>query len=218
MITPGELAESILAEIDEFLQSARANLAAHEAAVKHYAEMVRALQSAQPPQYAPVKYHSQWDADATKYRNDCGPACLRMILDYKGVDVTTDELAMACGMSPDKAYTTGPDIERVASQYGVTMHAVAYQDFNYFIQRTPCVVLVHYGSIPITERQDPYEGGHFLVLLSVGNGSAFYHDPDWQRERRDEGAFRQLDLSTFKKAMDDCYIDGNPSGYGVVLA
>jgi hypothetical protein len=215
-LTPGEIADSLVAAFSEHKTAVLQELAEEESEILHAANMVRALSPQESTQYKPVVYHSQWDSDAAKFRSDCGPACLHMLLEYHGVkNLTTDELATACGMSPANPYTTGPGLVEVARRYGVAMRAVEYQAIDYFAQRTPCIVLVHYGDIP--NRQDMnYTGGHFVVMISAGPEGVFYHDPDWQFPRRDEGAFRRLGVEIFKRAIDNCALDDNPSGYGVV--
>ena len=48
----------------------------------------------------------------------CGPATLHMILDYYGITVTEDELAVLCNHSYQIGCTNS-DMERVLKQYGL---------------------------------------------------------------------------------------------------
>ena len=44
-----------------------------------------------------IPYKSQSDSDARDYRNDCGPACVAMILNGVGVNVSTNAVYRRTG-------------------------------------------------------------------------------------------------------------------------
>ena len=48
-----------------------------------------------------ITYKSQYDPDAAASRNDCGPACLAMLVNALGVTATTDAVFHRTGAPPE---------------------------------------------------------------------------------------------------------------------
>ena len=191
----------------------------HLADLRKYADMIDALAKPTivPPELPAVPYRSQWDDDAKYIKSDCGPAALAMLLEFRGIVATIDEISIACGMNAGKRYTTAGDLARVSKSFDLELVAVSDWTLEQFAAQTPCIILIHYSAFK--DRQDVnYTGGHWLVLLGVRGNEAIFHDPDWKAPRRDEGAARRVDTIIFAMGMHDCIQDGNRSGTGLVMA
>lgn len=207
MTTAQEIADLLRAEEQE-----------RSRAISKIVEMIEALD--RPPFISTlpnVLYRSQWDADAQYAKSDCGPACVAMLLGFRGITVAIDGISKSCGLGPNKKYTSAADLVKVSAGLGLELVAVSGWTLEQFAKLAPAIVLVHYADFK--DRQDQgYTNGHWVVLLGIVGNDAIYHDPDWYPPRRDEGAQRQVDIITFALAMRNCALDGNRAGTGLVMA
>jgi len=180
--------------------------------------MIEAMDKRLPaPEFPFVAYRSQWDADAMAVKSDCGPACVAMLLGYRGISVLIDDICKYLGMGPSKKYTSAADLQRAAKNSGLALEIVSGWHLEQFVEHAPSIMLVHYGTIP--DRMDEkYIGGHWIVLLGVHGNNAIYHDPDWWGPSRELGASRTVDTIRLALAMRDCMLDGNQQGLGLVIA
>ena len=95
-----------------------------------------------------VPYKSQSDSDASDFRNDCGPACVAMILNGLGLNVSTNTVYRKTGAKANE-YVSVSQMMNAAASYGI--------DFDYFypwnlddLMRSimggrAFIPLVHYG-------------------------------------------------------------------------
>jgi ABC-type bacteriocin/lantibiotic exporter with double-glycine peptidase domain len=182
-------------------------------------DIVSELEAIETPSVSvQVPYVSQWGAGAGTYQSDCGPACVEMLREYKGLPrVDVDKISLAAGMTPTTPGTTGPQLIQAALQFGPFLKFVRGWTLELFASRLPCIVLVHYGSIP-TRRDDGYVKGHWVVVTGVSPDMVTFHDPDWWRPRIDDGQYKLLQRDKFEKAIADCSLDGNTPGQGLILA
>lgn len=65
-----------------------------------------------------IPYKSQFDTDASQFRNDCGPACLAMILNAFGTDATTNAVFRRSGADAEN-YVSVSQLMRAGESYGV---------------------------------------------------------------------------------------------------
>lgn len=125
----------------------------------------------------------------------CGPACLRMLLAYFGIDISEEELEKACGTT--ELGTTPTQISTGASKSG--MDAMATKNANLenlkrsLEEGSPIIVLIDpsyiYGGIA--------GFGHFIVVVGIEGDKMIYHDPDPDIS---EGEFRRCEVEKFIKA------------------
>jgi hypothetical protein len=184
--------------------------------IRKIADMVEAMGHVGVPDLPKMRFRSQWDDDAYLFKSDCGPACLAMLLEWRGVLISINDISLECGLSENKKYTVPADLIYSAKKHGLELDAVRGWTLEQFAARCPAIVLVHYGTF--MDRQDQkYTGGHWLLLLGVYENQAIYHDPNWNAPRRNEGAARSADIVRFALAMHDCVMDGNSAGLGLVI-
>lgn len=135
-----------------------------------------------------VPYRSQEDPDAGRYRNDCGAACVGMLLDWQGVHLTTNALAAQTTLAQHDDGLTCWQLAALLNKNGVparvrTLHLA---DLRAELDAgRPVILLVWYGHIP--NRQATFSGGHFFVVVGYDEDSFYVNDPDWWGARRNEG-------------------------------
>jgi len=202
-------------QISEML---RAEEQEHSEAIHKIMEMVEALDKPPVVSALPnVLYRSQHDPDAQYHKSDCGPAALAMLLGFRGITTTIDEISQACGMGAAKKYTTAADLVKASKGLGLELMAVSGWTLEQFAAQAPAIVLVHYAEFK--DRQDQaYTNGHWVVLLGVVGNDVVFNDPNYKAPRRNEGKECHVDVITFALAMRNCAADGNRAGTGLVMA
>lgn len=158
-----------------------------------------------------VPYYSQEVSGALWGANDCGPACVRMVLgwDYlrqgktDPTNITVDTVTKASGIGP-RGFSTPATLERVGRKYGLTMEIVTKTATVTRIKSElsagyPVVCLLIYGRI--TGNQSKFTGGHFMVAVGYDTNNILMHDPLWSGTRVQEGAFRLIPNAQLEAAM-----------------
>src|SRR4030067_251196 len=120
MATPQELAKSLQVESDNL----KARLDDSLLTIRAIADKIETLDM--PSVSVIVPYHSQWENGAGAFRTDCGPACVRMLLDYKQCAPlpTVDRISSAAGMTALSTGTTGPKLVQAGKQFGLSLEFV----------------------------------------------------------------------------------------------
>lgn len=166
-----------------------------------------------------IPYKSQYDDDASEYRNDCGPACVAMILNGLGIHVTTNTVFRRSGADRN-AYVSVTQMIRAAATYDV--------DFDYFYpwsmdqlkhaisQGMAPICLVHYGAWRNSGlTQSSFKGPHFVVVVGFDEEFIYVNDPLWWGTRRYEGEHRKLTHKQFEGAWSTASYDGNRNYSGI---
>jgi len=189
MITAGELAKQLRAEIER-----------STAALRHIADMIEALDAASPSVMIDVPYRSQHDMDAQLSRADCGPACIAMLLEWRGVTVTVDSITRRTSMGP----TNAGQLMAVAAYHGLKLQRFNNMEMADLEQSVradkPLVALVKYGDLGSSRQDLNYPGLHWLVVVGFDAGNVFVHDPDYWGDRRAEGHARPISRVVFDAA------------------
>lgn len=157
-----------------------------------------------------VPYKSQWDDDAGKTNNDCGPACVAMVLNYYGENLTTNEVFDRTGA--DKGLITVSELRKAIYYFKYTSNYLkncSEEDLKSYIDKDiPPIVLVHYGDL--TSRQDKkYTGGHFVLVVGYRSDGFFVNDPDFRGDIRYQGDHHFYTKDEFMKAWGNCSQDKN---------
>jgi hypothetical protein len=170
-----------------------------------------------------IPYKSQYDPDADEFRNDCGPACLAMVLSAFGVNASTDAVSRKTGAEPNRFISIG-QLMRAAQSYGIM--------FDYFYGWTvarlaevvqagqPVIALVHYGAWsqlnPGISTQSAFEGPHFVVVVGADEDHIYVNDPLWKESRRSQGYRKAWTRDQFAAAWGSNDLDGNRDFSGIV--
>ncbi len=166
-----------------------------------------------------IPYKSQYDADANDFRNDCGPACVAMILNALGRNVTTNTVYRKTGAAAN-GYVSVGQMMRAARAYNV--------EFTYFYPWTlndlmrsldsgkAVIPLVHYGAWSnLGKTQSSFKGPHFVVVVGYDEEYIYVNDPLWQKTRRNEGEHKRWTHKEFLKAWATASYDGNRNYSGI---
>lgn len=162
-----------------------------------------------------VTYKSQNDPDALEKNNDCGPACVAMLLSTQGQDVRTDDVYAASGVAADQPLRFS-QVEAAAAHYGVRLTSrwnLDLQDIrNAIDEGAPVIALVKYEYLPDRQGQAT-TGGHFVLVVGYDDDASeiVVNDPYYWGELRSKGDHHHYDYATWEQAWGRCSEDGNPN-------
>jgi ABC-type bacteriocin/lantibiotic exporter with double-glycine peptidase domain len=119
----------------------------------------------------------------------CGPASLKMVLDFFGIEKTEEELARMAGYLPGKG-TKSEGLVRTAQELGLKAFQKDFSEINdlkeYAVNKnTP--VIVDWFSV---------DGGHYSVITGVDEKNIYMQDPE-------SIELKTLDIETFKAVWFD---------------
>lgn len=166
-----------------------------------------------------IPYKSQYDADANQYRNDCGPACVAMILNGLGKSVTTNIVFRRSGAEAN-GYVSVSQMIRAAQTYKVTFkyyYPWTLNDLKLAVKAgTAPITLVHYGAwSSLGKTQNKFTGPHFVVVVGYDDKHIYVNDPLWKDPRRYEGERIAWTNEEFMAAWGTASKDGNRNYSGI---
>lgn len=134
----------------------------------------------------------------TLHSGYCGPASLKMVFSYYGVEKTEEELAILCGRSSilgvnDKA------LKRVAKSFGfdaeIQNHST-YKDIQRWLNRGVPVIVDWFsrGRTDYAEGETP--DGHYSVVVGLDSDNIYLQDPE-------TGHMRVIDRNDFMRVWFD---------------
>lgn len=104
----------------------------------------------------------------TIHQTDCGPTCLKMLLDYYGIDSDMESLRSECNVSI--AGCSMADLKRTGEKYGLDIKAYLMDAEELAMQDRPAIV--------------SWTHNHFIVFGGVDDfGKVIIVDPDRGRTR-----------------------------------
>lgn len=217
--TSGHLGYSTLAKLAEMLDMAMAQLGDKFGPGQQSGRFV-----------LPVPYRSQWDKDAGLTTKDCGPACIGMLLDYKGTHVATDKIMtfITKGVNRPTSFT---ELQRAAGELGgVALERKTNWTWDGLIEALrngrPSMVLIKNGyNVLRLDRNNTT--GHFMVpvgfdVIPFGSQQVervICHDPNWWTIHTAQGAFLPIIKDDFMKMWTGAQEDwNNPARAALVLS
>lgn len=148
----------------------------------------------------PVPYRSQHDSDAKYSRLDCGPACIAMLLEWRGTRIAIDDITRMAGSGK----TSAVELVAAAGRHGLELRrlsSMSLADIDAQIQAgKPLIVLVRYGDFGDQRQDMAYIGLHWIVVVGSDSENIYIHDPDWWGSRRSEGRDRPISREVFNHA------------------
>lgn len=170
-----------------------------------------------------IPYKSQYDSDANEFRNDCGPACLAMLLNAFGFNASTNVVYARTGAKPNN-YVSVAQLMRVGLGYGVPFDYFGRWSLSQLQEAVHkgkgIIALVHYGAWsqinPGISTQNTFEGPHFVVVVGVDDQHIYVNDPLWKELRRSQGFRKTWTHSQFMEAWSRNSEDGNTPCCGIV--
>jgi len=166
-----------------------------------------------------LTYKSQYDPDAAASRNDCGPACLAMLVNALGVAATTDAVFHRTGATAE-GYISMAQLMRAAESYKAPLEfrkGWGLAELRAMLDLVrPAIALVHYGAFsevqPGVSTQNQFKGPHFVLVVGYDDQHLVVHDPLWTGSRRNEGAFKRWPNAVFLSAWSRCHEDCDAAG------
>lgn len=171
---------------------------------------------------AGVPYKSQKDPDANEFRNDCGPACVSMILNGLDIPVSTNTVYRKTGAKANQ-YVSVSQMMRAALTFGVKFEYFCPWDIDQLKLSINAgkafIPLVHYGAWsqiePGVSTQSSFTGPHFVVVVGYDDEYIYVNDPLWTGDRRLEGKHKRWTYREFTKAWGTASKDGNRNYGGI---
>ncbi|GEM_PF-1417707 len=166
-----------------------------------------------------VPYKSQWDEDARKTANDCGPASIAMILAYYGQNFSTDQIfeKTGAGQGLITFNQLKQAIEACGFEYVRKDNQTSDSIKQYIDQDVPVIALVKYGSLGSTVQDKNFKGGHFFTVVGYRDDGYFVNDPNFKGDLRDHGDHHFYPKSDFERAWSDATKDGNPKNSLIII-
>lgn len=119
----------------------------------------------------------------------CGPACLKMVLEYYGIKKNEKELAKLSGATPQE----GIDAKGLVKAAKALGFKAFFKDFSE-IKDIRSYVLEK--KIPVIVDWFSADDGHYSVTVDIDKDNIYLQDPEL-------GAIRKMDLETFKRVWFD---------------
>jgi len=158
-----------------------------------------------------VPYRSQESQDASRYRNDCGPACVGMLLDWvkqvKGLStpyVSTDTLSSKTALVSSAPGLTPEQLVTLAAAYNLNLQRSDQLTLgkitSELLAGRPVLMLIAYG--PLTGRENQADtGGHFVIVVGFDANNVYLNDPEWWNN----GSQKMSDGHNWKVPMTQFY-------------
>ncbi|RMF82220.1 MAG: hypothetical protein D6737_02735 [Chloroflexi bacterium] len=160
-----------------------------------------------------VPYYSQEASTAVYSPNDCGPACVRMLIGWdrlrKGqedpADLTIDDVTRAAGIGRSTSNTR--QLRAVAQKYNLTLNYTDRAANSMSIETIkreidagrPVLCLINYKYL--TKRQSDFDGGHFVLAVGYNDQEIILNDPLWSGSRMAEGKGFRVPQREFQDAI-----------------
>ncbi len=128
----------------------------------------------------------------------CGPASLKMVLDYYGVEKDEKEIAEKCGRDP-KLGTDDVSIKKAAENYGFKVeiqNEAAFEDIQHWLDKKVPVIVNWFtrGRSDYDDSEVP--DGHYSVVVGLDKENIYLQDPEI-------GKMRTLDRNDFMRVWFD---------------
>lgn len=122
----------------------------------------------------------------TLHAGMCGPASLKMVLAYYGVEKTEAELAKLCGTDPSLG-TTDEGIKKAAESLGFTVEIKnnsTFEDIQVWLDKKVPVIVNWFtrGRIDYPESEVP--DGHLSVVAGLDDEYIYLQDPEIGKLRK----------------------------------
>ena len=161
-----------------------------------------------------VPYRSQEDPDARRFRNDCGPAVVAMLIDWQRQQhgqpiqpVSIDDLSAETSLAQSDVGLDTTDVIALAAKHGVTLSltgslSIALITAEIDVGRPPFALISY---VPLLGRENQGDKfGHFVLITGYDLNNIYLNDPDWWTQgstNRDQGHNWQVPIAQFTLAM-----------------
>ncbi len=119
----------------------------------------------------------------------CGPAALKMVFDYYGLEMTEKKLSRFCRSTPERG-TRAENMLKAASRLGFRGYIKNFAtlaDIKKLVLKKKIPVIVDFFSV---------DEGHYAVVRGIDAKNIYIEDPEY-------GLMRTIKLSDFKRVWFD---------------
>ena len=152
----------------------------------------------------------------TLNRGMCGPATMKMVLDYYGIHKTEKELAKLMHHTNELG-TTNKDVERVAKKFGlrtVIKRKASFNDIGKWLSHKVPIIVDWFTRGRPDYGESEIADGHYSVVVGLDNQYIYLQDPEI-------GKIRKLKRDDFLKVWFDFrgkYIQPNKLDIRLLIA
>lgn len=162
-----------------------------------------------------VPWVGQWGENASAYRADCGPACIRMLLEFfgKGADTTVDSLARETALADGRSGLMPYQLVTLAAKHDLVTVAAQLSPDQIMAEIDdgfPVIVLLAnrylVGRLDVNDNK-PGSDGHYVIVIGYNadsdkvNGHFVINDPDYWAPYTSKGSDIYVPFTELEKAM-----------------
>ncbi len=110
----------------------------------------------------------------------CGPASLKMVLNYYGRDKSEEEIAVQCKRDPDLG-TTDIALKQVAENYGfevIIQDKASFDDLKHWLDRKVPVIVNWFTRGRSNYSDSEVPDGHYSVVIGLDANNIYLQDPE----------------------------------------
>jgi len=110
----------------------------------------------------------------------CGPASLKMVLAYYGVDKDEEEIAVKCGRDPDLG-TDDESIKKTAESYGFKVeiqNEASFDDIRRWLDKKVPVIVNWFTRGHSDGNDSVVPDGHYSVVVGLDEENIYLQDPE----------------------------------------
>lgn len=110
----------------------------------------------------------------------CGPASLKMVLDYYGIQKSEQELAELCN-STSVLGTDGKAIKKVAESFGLKVEIknnASFEDIKSWLEQDIPVIVDWFTRGRIDQDESVVADGHYSVVVGLDDKYIYLQDPE----------------------------------------
>ncbi len=136
-----------------------------------------------------------------KSKGYCGPACLKMVLEYYGIVKDEEELAELAECTPQYG-VSGEGLLEAGQYYGLEgkiQDNSSLEDLRDLVMDQKIPVIVDWFALMLDEK-GYYADGHYSVVVGLDTRKVYFIDPEI-------GQLRSLKRSVFRRLWFDFYGD-----------
>lgn len=122
----------------------------------------------------------------TLHGSFCGPACLKMVLDYYGVEKSEEDLAKLTNKD-DNLGISSQDIKRVAENLGFKVEIkdfATYEDIQQWLKKDIPAIVNWFSRGRNDYDEDEVADGHNSVVVGLDKKYIYLQDPEVGRIRK----------------------------------
>ncbi len=128
----------------------------------------------------------------------CGPASLKMVLDYWNIEKSEEEIAMACRRDPELG-TDDASIKKAAESYGLRVEIennASFDSIQHWLDRRVPVIVNWFTRGRADYGNEEVPDGHYSVAVGLDNIYIYLQDPEI-------GGLRKLERDDFMRVWFD---------------